>query len=207
MGRAILAHHLRNAERGRSRLLWLDSSDEHGRAYLDDLAWARRYAELNRRHVLQAAAGALARLFGVEPRWDALSTCDHNHVRREPHFGGELLVHRKGAISASPGEPGILPGSMGTATYHVTGRGEPLALRSSSHGAGRAFSRSEARERIRARDLRREMGRVHFDRARAARLVDQAPSAYRDVRAVMRAQRDLVRIERRLRPPLCYKGL
>ena len=74
-------------------------------------------------------------------------------------------------------------------------------------GAGRAFSRSEARERIRARDLRREMGRVHFDRARAARLVDQAPSAYRDVRAVMRAQRDLVRIERRLRPPLCYKGL
>jgi tRNA-splicing ligase RtcB len=145
-------------------------------------------------------------LFGVRRVEDSLITCDHNHLAREEHAGQWLLVHRKGAMPASLGAPGVLPGSMGTLSYHVEGRGNAEALRSSAHGAGRALSRQAARQRFTAGDLRRQMGSVWFDPRLSAQLREEAPKAYKDIRKVLRAQEDLVKVTCTLRPALTYKG-
>jgi tRNA-splicing ligase RtcB len=148
----------------------------------------------------------LAELLRTTPDPTSLIECDHNHVRREVHASNALWVHRKGAMPAEAGAMGVIPGSMGSASYHVEGRGMESALCSSAHGAGRVMSRSEARRRISVRALEEEMRGVHYDRRIAHRLPEESPSAYKDISKVMRAQRDLVRIVRRLRPLLVYKG-
>jgi tRNA-splicing ligase RtcB (3'-phosphate/5'-hydroxy nucleic acid ligase) len=134
-------------------------------------------------------------------------SCNHNHVRRETHFGELLWVHRKGAMSAADGEPGLIPGSMGTHSFHVEGRGCEDALASSAHGAGRRLSRADARRRLSARDVTRELRGIWFDHRLAQRLREEAPSAYKDVNGVLRAQHALVRIVRTLRPVLSFKGV
>lgn len=215
MGGAIRDHHVRLAQGpgpGASAdeatgLAWLDAESDAGRAYLADHAWALRYADAKRRAIADAAAAAVLAAVGAEPEPATYFACAHNHVRREAHFGEALWVHRKGAIPAADGERGIVPGTMGTASFHTLGRGCEASLRSSSHGAGRAMSRTEARRRIRVRDLERDVRGVWFDRRLAVRLVEEAPGAYRDVGKVMRAQRDLTRIVRRLRPVLSWKGV
>ena len=149
----------------------------------------------------------LAELFGIRLAEDSLIHANHNHIRREVHGGVEIWVHRKGALSAQPGEPGIIPGSMGTASFHTVGRGLPAALCSSSHGAGRALSRSAAIQAIGERQLLREMQGVWFDQRKADKLRDEAPSAYKDIFAIMRAQRELTQIVRQVQPVLSYKGV
>ena len=104
------------------------------------------------------------------------------------------------------GAAGLVPGSMGTVSFHTVGRGHPESLRSSSHGAGRILPRGEAVRKIDARRLVREMHGVIFDARRAGRLVDEAPTAYRDIRAVMRAQRELTAVRRELRPLVSHKA-
>jgi tRNA-splicing ligase RtcB len=175
-------------------------------AYLSDAEWARAYADASRRAMLDAAAEVMRSLFGVRRVDETLVAGDHNHVRREAHFGEELWVHRKGAASARDGERGVIPGSMGTASFIVEGRGNREALCSSSHGAGRTMSRDEARRRVSTRELSRQLHGVWFDARAAPRLREEAPSAYKDIGSVMRAQRDLVRIVHTLRPVLSYKG-
>jgi tRNA-splicing ligase RtcB len=96
---------------------------------------------------------------------------------------------------------------MGSPSYHVEGRDVADALFSSSHGAGRSMSRADARRHISARTFEREMESVWFDHRRANDLRDEAPSAYKDITEVMRAQHELTRIVRRLTPLLCYKGV
>jgi tRNA-splicing ligase RtcB len=139
-------------------------------------------------------------------QWSDATTTDHNHVVRETHGERELWVHRKGAMPAWPGQCGVLPGSMGSLSYHVIGRGCADALCSSAHGAGRILSRTEARKTITARELRSQMGRVWYDFRQSERLRDEAPGAYKDIRAVARAQGELVKVVRVLRPVLNYKG-
>jgi tRNA-splicing ligase RtcB len=206
MGQAISDHHAGRAQRTAGGLCHLDAQTDAGREYLADVRWAVSYADANRR-IMLAAAEVVCDVLGGSPREETLIACSHNHVRQEMHEGVALWVHRKGANSAAAGEPGIIPGSMATESVHVTGRGEPRALLSSSHGAGRLMSRADARRRISPRRLRAQMGAVLFDERLAARLCEEAPGAYRDLAAVLRAQRDLVRIERRLRPLLVYKGM
>jgi len=206
MGQAITAHHVRNAEGRSSGLLFLDAECDAGRAYLSDVGWAREYAASNRLAMLRTVETILADRFAVKVDWSGLIHSDHDHVRRETHFGEELLVHRKGAQSARSGEAGIVPGSMGTATFHVAGRGLPESLNSCSHGAGRRLSRDAARRQIGARQLERELGGIWCDRRRFDVLREEAPSAYHDIEKVMQAQKDLVRVVRRLRPLLSYKG-
>lgn len=209
IGQAITAHHVRAARKAdrAGGLLSLEADAPAGRAYLADLAWAIRYAQENRLQIVRAVAGLLQKLFGVASLPDSLIHADHNHVRRETHGDHAYWVHRKGALSAALDEPGVIPGSMGTASFHVAGRGEPGSLRSSSHGAGRALSRSEASRRIHVRQFERDMRGVWFDHRRVSSLRDEAPSAYKDIHAVMRAQCDLTRIVRELRPVLSYKGV
>jgi tRNA-splicing ligase RtcB len=154
----------------------------------------------------RSVAAAAQRLFRVDLDWSTPIHSDHNHVRRELHFGDEWLVHRKGALPAANHEPGVIPGSMGTRSFHVSGRGCPQSLMSSSHGAGRSLPRSDARQRIRPRDLRRQLSEVWFDEQMAPDLCEEAPAAYKEIRKVMQAQRELTRITRELRPVLVYKG-
>ncbi|MEL6196161.1 MAG: RtcB family protein [Myxococcota bacterium] len=133
-------------------------------------------------------------------------TEDHNYLHTADVGGSQVWLHRKGAIAARENEPGIIPGSMGSESFHVSGRGNSEALWSSSHGAGRVMSRSEARRRIKPQQLKKELDGVWYDHRQAARLVDEAPSAYKDISKVMKAQSSLTKIVRRLRPLLSYKG-
>jgi tRNA-splicing ligase RtcB len=188
----------------------LAADSPEGRAYLSDLDWALAYADENRRRILSTLTEVLADTIGAQPLSETLIECRHNFVRSEHHeLDGEtraLWVHRKGAISARADEPGIIPGSMGTASYLVEGRGEPRSLCSSSHGAGRALARGEAFRSISSKQLRRELRGVCFDERLVDRLRDEAPGAYKDIGAVMRAQRELTRVVQRLRPVLAFKG-
>jgi tRNA-splicing ligase RtcB len=208
MGQAITAHHLAEnpiPQSGR-RFVALDSETSAGKAYLADVAWAIHYAVENRRALVAATRRLMERLFGVTTDAGSLIECHHNHVQCEVHLGRSYWVHRKGALPAGENRPGLIPGSMGTPSFHVTGRGCPDSLCSSSHGAGRVLSRHEASRRITHRQFERELRGVWFDHRRIDALRDEAPSAYKDIVGVMRAQRDLVRIERRLQPILSYKG-
>lgn len=206
MGPAVRDHHLQRASpRGKLHAL-LGASDE-GREYLADMRWALAYAAANRNEMLQRVCAVLRETLAIEPDVESTFGCHHNFVRRERHFDEDLWIHRKGVISAVSGERGIIAGSMGAPSFHVTGRGHVPALCSASHGAGRALSRTEARRSIGARELDRQLAGVWYDRRRAAKLCDEAPGAYKDIASVMRAQRELVRIHRRVRPILSYKGV
>ena len=206
MGRAIAEHHLAETMTAPTGVRYLVAGSPQGQAYLNDVQWALTYADLNRRCLVDSVVELLWELFGFGAIPDSITTCDHNHVRQEAHFGESLWVHRKGAIDASEGRAGIIPGSMGSYSYHVEGRGEPESLHSSSHGAGRAMDRTRARRTINERELFRQLKGIWFDPRIADKLRDEAPTAYKDIQEVMRAQKDLTRIVRRLRPVLCHKG-
>lgn len=206
MGRAIREHHQRLAVKTEVGLHAIEADSPAGRAYLADMEWAIRFADENRLRMTRAVIEVLSDVLGVRAVEDSTFSCHHNHVRREHHHGEMWWVHRKGAIPAAMGEVGIIPGSMGSSSFHVEGRGHPEAIASSSRGAGRAMSRSEARRRISVHDVERQLSGVWFDHRRVRDFRDEAPGAYKDIGKVMRAQRDLTRIVRKLRPVLCYKG-
>ena len=205
-GKAVKGHHLARTTLRSASMLALDTATDDGRASLRDQEWARAYAHANRLAMAAQVIGLLRDRFKIDPVESSLITCDHNHVQPEQHFGETLLVHRKGSMPADAGLPGVVPGSMGTASYHVEGRGCAESLRSSAHGAGRLLSRGAARERFTRQDLRRQMEHVWYDPRLADALREESPGSYKDVRSVMRAQADLVKVVRTLRPLLVYKG-
>jgi tRNA-splicing ligase RtcB len=206
MGKAIKEHHLANAKTSASGLLYIEADSDAGQAYLKDLAWACHYAEESRKAMVETVTRLMIELFAIESDGESYLSCNHNHAIKESHFGEEFWVHRKGAISAREGEMGIIPGSMGTASFHTCGRGNPASLCSSSHGAGRCMSRAEAFRLIPGKEFYRQMHGIWFDHRLAHKLRDEAPSAYKDIQGVMHAQRELTRTVRKLRPILSYKG-
>ncbi|MBI4584382.1 MAG: RtcB family protein [Planctomycetes bacterium] len=207
LGQAITGHHLEAAHDGDTGLKFLDAGGLAGQAYLRDCAWACEYAARSRRGMVDEVLALLERIFSVTADQESYFTCHHNFVSLESHFGADFWVHRKGALSARQGEPGIIPGSMGSESFHVEGRGCAEALQSSSHGAGRSLSRAEARRRIKLGCFRRQMQGIWFDHRLENRLLEESPSAYKDIHAVLAAQKSLTRIVRRVRPVLCYKGI
>jgi tRNA-splicing ligase RtcB (3'-phosphate/5'-hydroxy nucleic acid ligase) len=206
MGQAIRQAHEGQVTHDRTGLGGIPADSSQGRAYLHDLEWALDYAAASRARMAEVARAVIATVLGAAADEGSFLECHHNFVRREDHEGERVWVHRKGAISARDGEPGIIPGSMGAPSFHVVGRGCARALCSSSHGAGRCMPRTEARRRISGRCLHAQMRGVWFDHRLTERLRDEAPGAYKDIGAVMRAQRELTRIVRRLRPRLVLKG-
>lgn len=207
MGQAIRDYHLGQCSAGRNGLRFLNVDSPAGRAYLHDMTWALEYAETSRLAMVRSVRGVVEEVLGILADEASYVSCNHNHVRHETHSGEVLWVHRKGAMSAAEGEPGLIPGSMGTHSFHVEGRGCEEALASSAHGAGRRLSRTDARRRLSTKDVTRELRGVWFDHRLAPRLREEAPSAYKDIDDVLRAQHELVRIVRRLRPVLCFKGV
>jgi tRNA-splicing ligase RtcB len=206
MGQAIRDHHVASAGSDRTGIQWLEAGSAEGAGYLADVEWARGYARANRARILERVCAALLDVASARPELESRIEADHNHVVVETHAGERVFVHRKGAQSAKLDEPGIIPGSMGSESFHVAGRGVVESLCSSSHGAGRAKSRSDARRTISRAQLFGDTRGVWFDHRLADRLREEAPRAYKDIGAVMRAQRELVRVVRTLRPVLVFKG-
>ena len=172
-------------------------------AYRRDLFWAQRYARANREVMLQLYRDVMVSMFS-EVRFAEAITCHHNYVAEEVHFGREVLVTRKGAISARQGELGIIPGSMGTRSYIVRGRGDPQSFHSASHGAGRRMSRGQAKRQFSIDDLRAQTDGVECRKDHA--VLDEIPGAYKDIDQVMVYQEDLVEIVAELKQVLCVKG-
>jgi tRNA-splicing ligase RtcB len=207
LGPAIRDHYLLLARVVENRWGVLDANSDVGIDYLHDAAYARRFADASRKAMAVEVGRVLGDTLGAQVCWDSLITTDHNHVALEQHDGRQLWVHRKGAMRARVGESGVLPGSMGTLSFHVEGRGQAEALCSSAHGAGRGMSRAAALEKVSERAFRQQMEGVWYDSRKTERLRDEAPSAYKDIRGVLRAQRELVKVTRTLRPVLNYKGV
>jgi tRNA-splicing ligase RtcB (3'-phosphate/5'-hydroxy nucleic acid ligase) len=205
-GQAVYHQHLPAAQRTAGGLAALEADSAAGRAYLMDLHAARQYAAANRYALALRAARAAELVLGARPLLDTLVDCDHNHLQIETHFGRLCFVHRKGATAARAEQPGIVPGSMGDGSFHTLGRGCPESLDSCSHGAGRALSRTQARETVTIAALRQRLRGVWYDRRLERELREEAPQAYKPIAQVMQAQRQLTRVVRRLRAVLVYKG-
>ena len=206
LGQVIRDHHLARAQPVEGRLRALDADSDTGKEYLHDVLWARQFAAASRKAMAEETGQVLTQTLKCNISWETMIAIDHNHVALERHGERELWVHRKGAMSARQGQPGVLPGSMGSPSFHVEGRGCEEALCSSAHGAGRALSRGAARSKFSDRELRRQMEGVWYDYRLTGKLRDEAPAAYKDIRAVLKAQRELVKVVRTLRPVLNYKG-
>ncbi|MBK6870539.1 MAG: RtcB family protein [Kineosporiaceae bacterium] len=185
-------------------------------AYRRDLFWAQDYARRNRAVMLALLTGVVRDFFaaskqkraggrrGLAVGFGEPISCHHNYVSEEVHDGVEVLVTRKGAIRAGSGELGIIPGSMGTGSYIVRGLGNPASFCSASHGAGRRMSRNKARKTFTEADLATQTAGVECRKDRG--VVDEIPGAYKDVRAVIAAQSDLVEVVHQLRQVVCVKG-
>jgi len=185
-------------------LAYLVEGTEHFDDYVQAMTWAQDYAAENRR----AMMGAVLRVMHEELRPFAMGevavNCHHNYCTRERHFDADLIVTRKGAVSAKKGELGIIPGSMGARSYIVRGLGNEESFQSCSHGAGRVMSRTAARKRFTLADHVAATAGVEC--RKDADVIDETPAAYKDIDAVMEAQRDLVEIAYTLKQVLCVKG-
>jgi RNA-splicing ligase RtcB len=175
-------------------------------AYLADLLWAQAYALGNREQMMDTALRAFFRFVGTGRERRRIN-CHHNFTALETHEGRELWITRKGAIRADVTDHGVIPGSMGTRSYIVRGKGSAASYMSCSHGAGRRLSRSQARKRFTVEDMAVQMaGTKSWQRESAADLIDEIPASYKDIDQVMADQSDLVEIEHILHQVLNYKG-
>jgi tRNA-splicing ligase RtcB len=174
-------------------------------AYIADMLWAQDYACANREQMMDNAMGEVFAFLGFGRETRRIN-CHHNFTQPEVHNGRQLWVTRKGAIKADTDDLGVIPGSMGTRSYIVRGRGNPASWNSCSHGAGRRHSRTQAKKLFTTADLAAQMeGKVWLAK-RADALVDEIPSAYKDIDQVMADQADLVEILHTLHQVLNYKG-
>jgi tRNA-splicing ligase RtcB len=173
-------------------------------AYIRDLRWAQHFALLNREEMMHRVVDCVQEWIGRDVEADETVNTHHNYTARETHFGKEVWLSRKGAIDATAGRPGLIPGSMGTRSYVVTGRGNRLALNSAPHGAGRRYSRSAARKTFTRAELDSAMAGIEWRRTDA--FLDEIPGAYKPVDVVMEDAKDLVEITHTLRQIVNVKG-
>lgn len=186
-------------------LAYLPEGTEHFDDYWHAVAWAQRFAMKNRElmmaAVVRAAATVISKPFTATQ--EAVN-CHHNYVSREQHFGENVMVTRKGAVSAKAGELGIIPGSMGARSYIVRGKGNTESFCSCSHGAGRVMSRTQARKQFTLEDHQRMT--AHVECRKDEEVIDETPAAYKDIEAVIAAQADLIEVVHTLRQVVCVKG-
>src|SRR3712207_6380144 len=185
-------------------LAYLVEGEPEFDAYIEALRWAQRFAYLNREEMMDRVADQTGRFLGTEVERLEVINCHHNYTERETHFGREVWLSRKGAISAREGQPGLIPGSMGAASYVVVGKGNGPSLMSSPHGAGRNFSRSAARRLFSRADLDRRMSGIAWGHSDA--FLDDHPDAYKPIGQVMADAADLVEVRHTLRQVVNVKG-
>ena len=204
-------------------LAYLEEGTEEFDNYLRDLKWAQKFALLNREEMMDRMLRELSHhLYGeggpeyrpeCRPEYKPSKeheleiqriNCHHNFTQVERHFGHDVWVTRKGAIEAREGMRGMIPGSMGTRSYIVSGLGDAQSFQSAPHGAGRRMSRTKARAAYSMKDLEAAMAGIEFRRSKV--LLDEIPGAYKDIDRVMENARDLVRIDHTLRQIVNCKG-
>ena len=171
--------------------------------YLADLDWAQEFALLNREEMMERIIKILQHRCGDFAELERIQ-CHHNFTKREHHFGQNILVSRKGAIEAKAGQLGLIPGSMGTRSYVVRGKGSPASFNTAPHGAGRRMSRGQARKTFTMDDFDRDLAGIEVNRSPA--FLDELPGAYKDVDLVMEQSADLVEIVHTFRQIVNVKG-
>jgi tRNA-splicing ligase RtcB len=192
--------HLRDRD-----LAWLDEGSVEFDMYVEGLRWAQDYATHNRALMMHAVLKALHEEFGREiATFDNAVQCHHNYASVEEHFGQQVWLTRKGAVSARRGELGIIPGSMGAKSFIVRGKGNEDAYCSCSHGAGRRLSRGAAKRKFTLADLKDQTAGVECRKDEG--VLDEIPGAYKDIDAVMAAQAELVDVVHTLKQVMCIKG-
>jgi len=181
-------------------LAFLPIDSEEAKDYLSEMEYCLEFAKLNRQYmadIIKEKMGEAVEEYDVH----------HNYVTKEKHFGREVWVHRKGATSAKEGEIGIIPGSQGTSSYIVKGKGNYLSFNSCSHGAGRKIGRREAQRQLNLEEEKKKLddqGIMHS--IRNEKDLDEASGAYKDIQEVMKNQEDLVEIVTELKPIAVVKG-
>jgi len=187
-------------------LAYLPQGTDHFRDYVFAVNWAQTYARVNREimmeHVIEAVS-AVPEIPPFQAQLEAVN-CHHNYVAREEHYGEKVWVTRKGAVRAGLGEMGIIPGSMGARSFIVRGLGNAESFHSCSHGAGRAMSRTRAKKMFTLEDHQKATQGVFCRKDKD--VIDETPAAYKDIDAVMAAQKDLVEIVHTLKQVVCVKG-
>jgi tRNA-splicing ligase RtcB (3'-phosphate/5'-hydroxy nucleic acid ligase) len=185
-------------------LSYLSQDTEKFNNYIAAVNWCQQYASINRRMMLGAIHKNLIHFFPHVKLEGIVINCHHNYVEMESHFNKNVWVTRKGAIRARENDWGIIPGSMGTKSFIVTGKGNEESFHSCSHGAGRTMSRTEAKKRFTVRDLEEQTKGISCQKD--ASVLDEIPSSYKDIDSVMKNQEDLVNIEFTLKQILNIKG-
>lgn len=191
-------------------------SEEEGRAYIRDMNFALEYAAENRRIMMEVFKEAVVEVLG-EVNFLQEINIHHNYASRENHFGRDVWVHRKGATAARRNQKGIIPGSMGTASYIVEGLGNPESFMSCSHGAGRILGRAEACRTLTVEECDRAMKGVVYDRWHrykgrrndaGKKMLDlsESPLAYKDIDTVIESELDLIKPLVKLQPLGVVKG-
>ena len=218
IGNRIATQHIRTAQRLMKEqsiklpdrdLAYLSEGTEEFDEYIRDLRWAQEFALLNREEMMDRVMTELSyTVYGEGGHEDELELeriqCHHNFTQKERHYGKDVWVSRKGAIQAKEGQMGLIPGSMGTASYVVRGLGNLDAFETAPHGAGRRFSRGEARRRFTLEDFDRDMAGIEVRRSKE--FIDELPGAYKDIDTVMEQSRDLVEIVHTFRQIVNVKG-
>ncbi len=186
-------------------LAYFQEGSEHFDDYVEAVGWAQDFAKQNRllmmQGVIKATRAVISKPFDVDVQ---AVNCHHNYVQKERHFGEDVLITRKGAVSAKKGELGIIPGSMGAKSFIVRGLGNEEAFCSCSHGAGRVMSRTQAKKQFNVEDQIRATAHVECRKDEA--VIDEIPMAYKNIDQVMDAQRELVEVLHTLRQVVCVKG-
>jgi len=185
-------------------LSYFSEGSKHFNDYVEAVDWTQRYAYQNRQCMLDLVLTALRRhLRPFEVTAEAIN-CHHNYVEKEHHYDANVWVTRKGAIRARKGDLGIIPGSMGTRSYIVKGKGNPESFCSCAHGAGRRMSRTQAKKEFSKSDLENQTQGVVCRKDTG--VIDEIPGAYKDIDEVMQNQSDLVEVVHSLKQVVCVKG-
>ena len=213
VGNKIAAHHIKVAQKLAEQwwiplpdndLAYLVEGTDEFWKYIRELRWAQHYALLNREEMMDRVITQLEYWIGAPVQQQERINCHHNYTEQETHFGKQVWLSRKGAINAEAGRDGLIPGSMGTASYVVVGKGNPLSLNSSPHGAGREYSRSKARKTFSREQLQAAMVGIEYRDTDA--FIDEIPQAYKDIDQVMADAADLVEVRHTLRQIVNVKG-
>ncbi|MGY4543429.1 tRNA-splicing ligase RtcB [Arthrobacter sp. UYNi723] len=213
VGNKIAQHHIAVAQQvTRKRgtrlpdpdLAHLEEGTSEFARYIKELRWAQHFALLNREEMMDRVITQFGHWVGGHVKERERINCHHNFTQQETHYGKSVWVSRKGAIRAEHGDPGLIPGSMGTASYVVEGLGNPVSLNSSPHGAGREYSRTAARKTFSLAELKTAMQGIEFRATEA--FIDEIPAAYKPIDVVMRDAADLVRVRHKLRQLINVKG-
>jgi tRNA-splicing ligase RtcB len=187
-----------------ANLAWLTEKTEIFEGYISAVLWAQEYARLNRACMMKLICDELRMYLQPFKIIGEVISCHHNYVQKEYHFDKYVWLTRKGAVSAYKDQLGIIPGSMGTKSYIVKGKGNKDSYCSCSHGAGRAMSRGQAKRSFTVEQHIAATSGVECRKDYG--VLDETPLAYKDIDEVIKAQRDLIEVVHILKQVMCIKG-